>query len=110
MSTNLKNYLDNPVKNYEKAFRLRPDQGYYHFLDDDNDKCKDYAIYDGTPTIHGFVAADDDFYITIFKHKDTYIAYVAKEYECGGPIGSFILESDDYESLLKELDKSIYSY
>ena len=110
VSTNLKDYLNNPIEGYEKAFRLRPSQGYYDFLDDDEDDCKDFAIFDGTPTIHGFVAADDDYYITIFKHKYTYVAYVVREYECGGPIGSFIIKRDSYENLLKEINKTIHSY
>lgn len=110
VSSNLKNYLDNPIESYEKAFRLRPGNGYYDFLDDDEDECKDFAIFDGTPTIHGFVNADDDYFITIFKHNHTYVAYVVREYECGGPIGSFILKRDNYENLLKELNKAIYSY
>lgn len=110
VSSNLKNYLDNPIESYEKAFRLRPGNGYYDFLDDDEDECKDFAIFDGTPNIHGFVNADDDYFITIFKHNHTYVAYVVREYECGGPIGSFILKRDNYENLLKELNKAIYSY
>lgn len=110
VSSNLKNYLDNPIESYEKAFRLRPGNGYYDFLDDDEDECKDFAIFDGTPTIHGFVNADDDYFITIFKHNHTYVVYVVREYECGGPIGSFILKRDNYENLLKELNKAIYSY
>lgn len=110
VSSNLKNYLDNPIESYEKAFRLRPGNGYYDFLDDDEDECKDFAIFDGTPTIHGFVNADDDYFITIFKHNHTYVAYVVREYECGGPIRSFILKRDNYENLLKELNKAIYSY
>ena len=110
VSSNLKNYLDNPIESYEKAFRLRPGNGYYDFLDDDEDECKDFAIFDGTPTIHGFVNADNDYFITIFKHNHTYVAYVVREYECGGPIGSFILKRDNYENLLKELNKAIYSY
>lgn len=110
VSSNLKNYLDNPIESYEKAFRLRPGNGYYDFLDDDEDECKDFAIFDGTPTIHGFVNADDNYFITIFKHNHTYVAYVVREYECGGPIGSFILKRDNYENLLKELNKAIYSY
>ena len=110
VSSNLKNYLDNPIESYEKAFRLRPGNGYYDFLDDDEDECKDFAIFDGTPTIHGFVNADDDYFITIFKHNHTYVAYVVREYECGGPIGSFILKRDNYENLLKQLNKAIYSY
>lgn len=110
VSSNLKNYLDNPIESYEKTFRLRPGNGYYDFLDDDEDECKDFAIFDGTPTIHGFVNADDDYFITIFKHNHTYVAYVVREYECGGPIGSFILKRDNYENLLKELNKAIYSY
>lgn len=110
VSTNLKDYLNSPIDGYEKAFRLRPGNGYYDFLDDDEDDCKDFAIFDGTPTIHGFVGNDFDYYITIFKHNHTYVAYVVREYECGGPIGSFILKRDTYENLLKELNKTIYSY
>ena len=110
VSTNLKDYLDNPIEGYEKAFRLRPGNGYYNFLDDNEDECKDFAIFDGTPTIHGFINADDDYFITIFKHNHTYVGYVVKEYECGGPIGSFILKRGTYEDLLKELNKTIYSY
>ena len=110
VSSNLKNYLDNPIESYEKAFRLRPGNGYYDFLDDDEDECKDFAIFDSTPTIHGFVNADDDYLITIFKHNHTYVAYVVREYECGGPFRSFILKRDNYENLLKELNKAIYSY
>ena len=110
VSTNLKDYLDNPIEGYEKAFRLRPGNGYYDFLDDDEDECKDFAIFDGTPTIHGFINADDDYFITIFKHNHTYVAYVVREYECGGPIGSFILKRDNYEDLLKKLNETIYSY
>ena len=110
VSTNLKDYLDNPIKGYEKAFRLRPGNGYYNFLDDNEDECKDFAIFDGTPTIHGFINADDDYFITIFKHNHTYVAYVVREYECGGPIGSFILKRDNYEDLLKKLNETIYSY
>lgn len=110
VSTNLKDYLDNPIEGYEKAFRLRPGNGYYNFLDDNEDECKDFAIFDGTPTIHGFINADDDYFITIFKHNHTYVAYVVREYECGGPIGSFILKKDNYEDLLKKLNETIYSY
>lgn len=110
VSTNLKDYLDNPIEGYEKAFRLRPGNGYYDFLDDNEDECKDFAIFDGTPTIHGFINADDDYFITIFKHNHTYVAYVVREYECGGPIGSFILKRDNYEDLLKKLNETIYSY
>ena len=110
VSTNLKDYLDNPIEGYEKAFRLRPGNGYYNFLDDDEDECKDFAIFDGTPTIHGFVGDDFDYYITIFKHNHTYVGYVVKEYECGGPVGSFIFKRGSYEDLLKELNKTIYSY
>lgn len=110
VSTNLKDYLDNPIEGYEKAFRLRPGNGYYNFLDDNEDECKDFAIFDGTPTIHGFINADDDYFITIFKHNHTYVAYVVREYECGGPIGSFILKRDNYEDLLKKLNETIYSY
>lgn len=110
VSTNLKDYLDNPIEGYEKAFRLRPGNGYYDFLDDDKDECKDFAIFDGTPTIHGFINADDDYFITIFKHNHTYVAYVVREYECGGPIGSFILKRNNYEDLLKKLNETIYSY
>lgn len=110
VSTNLKDYLDDPQEGYEKAFRLRPGLGYYDFLEDDEKECKDFAIFDGTPTIHGFVEADDDYFITIFKHNYTYVAYVVKEYECGGPIGSFIIKRDSYENLLKELNEAIYSY
>ena len=110
VSTNLKDYLNSPIDGYEKAFRLRPDHGYYAFLDDDEEKCKDFAIFDGTPTIHGFVGNDFDYYITIFKHNHTYVAYVVKEYECGGPVGSFILKRGAYEDLLKELNETIYSY
>lgn len=110
VSTNLKDYLNNPIEGYEKTFRLRPGNGYYAFLDDDKDECKDFAIFDGTPTIHGFVGNDFDYYITIFKHNHTYVGYVVKEYECGGPIGSFILKRGTYENLLKELNKTIYSY
>lgn len=65
---------------------------------------------DGTPTIHGFVATDYDYYITIFKHNHTYVAYVVKEYECGGPVGSFIIKRDTYENLLKELNQTIHNY
>lgn len=108
VSTNLKDYLDNPIEGYEKAFHLRPDHGYCDILDDDEDDCKDFAIFDGTPTIHGFVG--NDYYITIFKHNHTYVAYVVKEYECGGPIGSFILKRGTYEDLLKELNEHIYRY
>ena len=110
VSTNLKDYLDNSIEGYEKAFRLRPGNGYYDFLDDDEDDCKDFAIFNGTPTIHGFINADDDYFITIFKHNHTYVAYVVREYECGGPIGSFILKRDNYEDLLKKLNETIYSY
>lgn len=110
VSTNLKDYLDNPIEGYEKAFRLRSGNGYYNFLDDNEDECKDFAIFDGTPTIHGFINADDDYFITIFKHNHTYVAYVVREYECGGPIGSFILKRDNYEDLLKKLNETIYSY
>lgn len=110
VSTNLKDYLDNPIEGYEKAFRLRPGNGYYNFLDDNEDECKDFAIFDGTPTIHGFINADDDYFITIFKHNHTYVAYVVREYECGGPIGSLILKRDNYEDLLKKLNETIYSY
>lgn len=110
VSTNLKDYLNNPIEGYEKAFRLRPGNGYYNFLDDNEDECKDFAIFDGTPTIHGFINADDDYFITIFKHNHTYVAYVVREYECGGPIGSFILKRDNYEDLLKKLNETIYSY
>lgn len=110
VSSNLKDYLNNPIEGYEKAFHLRPDHGYYDILDDDEDDCKDFAIFDGTPTIHGFVAADYDYLITIFKHNRTYVAYVVKEYECGGPVGSFTLKRDSYENLLKELNEHIYRY
>lgn len=110
VSTNLKDYLNNPVEGYEKAFHLRPAHGYCDFLDDDEDECKNFAIFDGTPTIHGFIGDDFDYYITIFKHNHTYVAYVVKEYECGGPVGSFILKRDTYENLLKELNQAIYSY
>lgn len=110
VSTNLKDYLNNPIEGYEKAFRLRPAHGYYNFLDDDEDECKDFAIFDGTPTIHGFIGDDFDYDITIFKHNHTYVAYVVKEYECGGPVGSFIIKRGTYEDLLKELNQTIYSY
>lgn len=110
ISTNLKDYLDDQTESYEKAFHLRPNNGYYAFLDDDEDECKDFAIFDSTPTIHGFINADDDYLITIFKHNHTYVAYVVREYECGGPIGSFIIKRGTYEDLLKKLNETIYSY
>ena len=109
--TNLKNYLDNPQKTLEEHFKISQKKGYYDWYKPDFETiCKDFKVYDGTPTLHAYSNNDgDDYRITIFKQDGYYYAYVVESYGYGGFKKSYVLKNEDYLMLLEDLNQRIYS-
>ena len=109
--TNPKNYLDNPQTTLEKHFKISEETGYYDWYKPDFETiCKDFKVYDATPTLHAYSNNDgDDYRITLFKQDDYYYAYVVESYEYGSFKNSYVIKNKDYLELLKELNEKIYS-
>ena len=109
--TNPKNYLNNPQPALEKHFKISEETGYYDWYQPDFETiCKDFKVYDATPTLHAYSNNDgDDYRITIFKQDDYYYAYVVESYEYGSFKNSYVIKNKDYLELLKELNEKIYS-
>ena len=109
--TKPKNHLDNPQKTLEEHFKISEETGYYDWYEPDFETiCKDFKVYDATPTLHAYSDNDgDDYRITIFKQDSYYYAYVVESYGCGGFKNSYVIKNEDYLELLKELNEKIYS-
>lgn len=109
--TNLINHLDNSQKTLEKHFKISEETGYYDWYEPDFETiCKDFKVYDATPTLHAYSDNDgDDYRITIFKQDSYYYAYVVESYGCGGFKNSYVLKNKDYLCLLNDLNQRIYS-
>ena len=109
--TNPKNYLDNPQPALEKYFKISKETGYYDWYKPDFETiCKDFKVYEGTPTLHAYSNYDgDDYRITIFKQDNYYFAYVVVSYDYGGFKNSYVLKNKDYFELLEDLNEKIYS-
>ena len=109
--TNLRNHLDDPQKTLEEHFKISEETGYYDWYKPDFETiCKDFKIYDATPTLHAYSNNDgDDYRITIFKQDGYYYAYVVESYGYGGFKKSYVLKNEDYLGLLEDLNQRIYS-
>ena len=109
--TNLKNYLDKPQKTLEEHFKISEKTGYYDWYEPDFDTiCKNFKVYDDTPTLHAYSNNDgNDYRITIFKQDGYYYAYVVESYSYGGFKKSYVLKNEDYLMLLEDLNQRIYS-
>lgn len=109
--TNLINHLDNSQKTLEKHFKISEETGYYDWYEPDFETiCKDFKVYDATPTLHAYSDNDgDDYRITIFKQDSYYYAYVVESYGCGGFKNSYVFKNKDYLCLLNDLNQRIYS-
>ena len=109
--TKPKNHLDNPQKTLEKHFKISEETGYYDWYEPDFETiCKDFKVYEATPTLHAYSNNDDDDYrITIFKQDGYYYAYIVESYGYGGFKNSYVIKNQDYLGLLEDLNKRIYS-
>lgn len=109
--SNLKNHLDNPQKTLEKHFKISEETGYYYGYKPDLETiCKDFKIYNGTPTLHPHSKHNSiDYRITIFKQDDIYYAYIIEIYNSNTYKNSYIIKNKDYLNLLQDLNEKIYS-
>lgn len=109
--SDLRNHLDNPQKTLEEHFKISEETGYYDWYEPDFETiCKDFKVYDATPTLHAYSNNDgDDYRITIFKQDDYYYAYVVESYEYGSFKNSYVIKNRDYLGLLEDLNEKIYS-
>ena len=109
--SDLRNHLDNPQTTLEKHFKMSEETGYYDWYKPDFETiCKNFKVYEGTPTLHAYSNYDgDDYRITIFKQDDYYYAYVVVSYDYGGFKNSYVIQNEDYLGLLKDLNEKIYS-
>ena len=109
--TKPKNHLDNPQKTLEEHFKISEETGYYDWYEPDFETiCKDFKVYEGTPTLHAYSNNDgDDYRITIFKQDGYYYAYIVESYGYGGFKNSYVIKNQDYLGLLENLNKRIYS-
>lgn len=109
--TNLKNHLDNPQKTLEEHFKISEKTGYYYGYKPDLETiCKNFKIYNGTPTLHGYARHNyNNYQITIFKQDNVYYAYIVEIYDNGSYKNSYVIKNEDYLNLLKDLNEKIYS-
>lgn len=109
--SNLKNHLDNPQKTLEKHFKISEETGYYYGYKPDLETiCKNFKIYKGTPTLHGYARHNyNDYRITIFKQDDIYYAYIIEMYDSNTYKNSYIIKNKDYLNLLQDLNEKIYA-
>lgn len=108
---NLKNHLDNPQKTLEKHFKISEETGYYYGYKPDLETiCKNFKIYKGTPTLHGYARHNyNDYRITIFKQDGVYYAYIVEVYDNGSYKDSYVIKNNNYLELLQNLNERIYS-
>lgn len=109
--TNLKNHLDNPQKTLEEHFKISKNTGYYYGYKPDLETiCKDFKIYNGTPTLHAYSKHNGNEYrITIFKQEDVYYAYILETYDNNIYKNSYVINNNNYLGLLEDLNEKIYS-
>ena len=109
--SNLKNHLDNPQKTLEEHSKISKKTGYYYGYKPDLETiCKDFKIYNGTPTLHAHSKHNSiDYRITIFKQDDIYYAYIIEMYDSNTYKNSYIIKNKDYLNLLQDLNEKIYA-
>lgn len=109
--SNLKNHLDNPQKTLEEHFKISKKTGYYYGYKPDLETiCKDFKIYNGTPTLHAHSKHNSiDYRITIFKQDNVYYAYIIEMYDSNTYKNSYVIKNKDYLNLLHDLNEKIYA-
>ena len=103
--------MDNPQKTLEKHFKISEETGYYYGYKPDLETiCKNFKIYKGTPTLHGYARHNyNDYRITIFKQDGVYYAYIVEVYDNGSYKDSYVIKNNNYLELLQNLNERIYS-
>ena len=109
--TKPKNHLNNTQKTLEEHFKISEETGYYDWYEPDfKTICKNFKVYDATPTPHAYSNNDgDDYRITIFKQDGYYYAYVVESYSYGSFKNRYVLKNKNYLGLLEDLNQRIYS-